>query len=181
MSTSEGISINLSWQASTDNVGVTKYLIYRNGVLVNSVNSPGTKFIDTDINANTTYQYYLKAVDAAGNTSVASPTITVNTGLPDTQAPTAPTNLTSPTQTQTSIALKWNPSTDNVGVTNYRIYKIGGSRKNSFNTLIATTSSTTYTVTGLTKGTAYSFYVIAVDTANNSSSPSSTLTVKTRR
>ena len=181
VSTSEGISINLSWQASTDNVGVTKYLIYRNGVLVNSVNSPGTKFIDTDINANTTYQYYLKAVDAAGNTSVASPTITVNTGLPDTQAPTAPTNLTSPTQTQTSIALKWNPSTDNVGVTNYRIYKIGGSRKNSFNTLIATTSSTTYTVTGLTKGTAYSFYVVAVDTANNSSSPSSTLTVKTRR
>ncbi|WNG49230.1 fibronectin type III domain-containing protein [Archangium minus] len=62
--------INLSWSASTDNVGVSGYDVYRNGVLVGS--SPSTSYSDTGLTASTVYSYTVRAKDAAGNTSAAS-------------------------------------------------------------------------------------------------------------
>lgn len=59
--------INLSWTASTDNVGVTGYKVYRNGQLVNSLNS--LTYSDTGLTASTTYSYTISAYDAAGNES----------------------------------------------------------------------------------------------------------------
>jgi chitodextrinase len=89
----------------------------------------------------------------------------------DTQSPTAPTNLASTAVTQTTVALSWTASTDNVGVAGYDIYKGG--------TYVATATGTTYTVTGLTANTAYSFTVKAKDAANNYSAASNTLNVTT--
>ncbi|SDX46322.1 glycosyl hydrolase [Paenibacillus sp. CF384] len=89
----------------------------------------------------------------------------------DTQAPTAPASLTSPSQTQTSINLSWSASTDNVGVTGYDVYR--GS------TLAGSTTSTSFSVTGLTAGTAYSFTVKAKDGAGNVSAASNTLNAST--
>ncbi|MBP3965575.1 fibronectin type III domain-containing protein [Paenibacillus sp. DLE-14] len=89
----------------------------------------------------------------------------------DTQAPTAPASLTSPSQTQTSINLAWSASTDNVGVTGYDVYR--GS------TLAGSTTNTSFSVTGLTAGTAYAFTVKAKDGAGNVSAASSTLNVST--
>jgi chitodextrinase len=89
----------------------------------------------------------------------------------DTQAPTAPTSLTSPGKTSTSVTLSWNPSTDNVGVTGYRIYRGG--------TSVATASATTFTDTGLSAGTSYSYAVRAFDAAGNESAASNSLTVTT--
>ena len=73
-------SLTLSWNASTDNVGVTGYDVYRNGSLLSSVTSTSANV--TGLSAATTYSFYVKAKDAAGNISAASNTINVTT-LPD--------------------------------------------------------------------------------------------------
>jgi chitodextrinase len=66
-------SIALSWAASTDNVGVTGYLVLRNGAQVGTPS--GTSYTDTGLAAGTTYSYSVKAKDAAGNVSGASATV----------------------------------------------------------------------------------------------------------
>ena len=145
--------------------------IYRNGSLLASTTS--TSYSVTGLTASTTYTFYVKAKDAAGNVSAASSTISVTTSSPtaDTQAPTVPTNLASSSITESSVVLSWTASTDNVGVTGYDIYRNGS--------LLASTTSTSYSVTGLTASTTYTFYVKAKDAAGNVSSASSTLSVTT--
>lgn len=69
--------INLSWNASTDNVGVTGYQVYRGGSLITTV--AGTTHSDTGLTASTNYTYKVKAKDAANNLSADSNTITVTT------------------------------------------------------------------------------------------------------
>ncbi len=75
------IRINLSWQASSDNTGVTGYKIFRNGTQI-SVTSLRT-FSDTGLTASTAYSYTVSAYDAAGNTSAQSASISVTTSAPD--------------------------------------------------------------------------------------------------
>lgn len=84
----------------------------------------------------------------------------------DTQAPTAPGNVSSTNVGQTSLTLTWSASTDNVGVTGYVIYRNGS--------YLASTTSLSYNVTGLSCNTSYSFYVRAKDAAGNQSANSST-------
>ncbi len=67
----------LNWTASTDNVGVTGYDVYRNSSLYTSVT--GTSANITGLTASTTYSFYVIAKDAAGNTSPASSSINVTT------------------------------------------------------------------------------------------------------
>ncbi|MFJ6081177.1 discoidin domain-containing protein [Streptomyces sp. NPDC092369] len=93
----------------------------------------------------------------------------------DTAPPTAPSALTVTGHTSNSASLNWNPSTDNVAVTGYRILQVSGSTS----TQVGTTGSTSFTVTGLGASTAYTFAVVAVDAANNVSQPSPQVTVTT--
>ncbi len=69
--------INLTWRASTDNVGVTGYRIYRNGVQVGT--PTGTSYSDTGLTAATSYSYKVAACDAAGNCSAQSSAVTGTT------------------------------------------------------------------------------------------------------
>ncbi|PKV51651.1 putative secreted protein (Por secretion system target) [Aquimarina sp. MAR_2010_214] len=71
------ISTNLSWGASTDNVEVTGYDVFRNGTFLSATTT--TNYIVSGLTANTTYSFYVKAKDAAGNRSTASTTISVTT------------------------------------------------------------------------------------------------------
>ncbi len=96
---------------------------------------------------------------------------TVGSNPGDTQAPTAPTNLTSPSKTDTSVSLAWSASTDNVGVAGYDIYR--------GTTLAGSSTSPSYTVTGLSASTTYSFTVRARDAAGNTSAASASLSVTT--
>jgi glucosylceramidase len=89
----------------------------------------------------------------------------------DTTAPTAPTGLTATGTTATSTRLGWTASTDNIGVTGYLIYRNG--------TQVGTSATTSYTDTGLTAATTYSYTVRARDAAGNVSAPSAALTVTT--
>ncbi|EFU40403.1 S-layer domain protein [Paenibacillus vortex V453] len=81
--------INLSWTAATDNMGVTGYDIYRNGVLVGS--AAQTSYADYGLAAATTYQYAVRAKDAAGNLSDYSSTVTAVTA-PDSGGGSLPLN-----------------------------------------------------------------------------------------
>ncbi|MCX7921458.1 MAG: right-handed parallel beta-helix repeat-containing protein, partial [Clostridia bacterium] len=91
--------------------------------------------------------------------------------LPDTEAPTAPTNLISSVKTDTTVDLSWTQSTDNVGVTSYEVY-------NGLS-VIEAVYGTSYTVAGLTPNTSYSFTVKAKDEAGNVSEASNAVSVTT--
>lgn len=92
-------------------------------------------------------------------------------GTADTAAPTAPSSLAASGTTTTTTNLSWTASTDNVGVTGYDVYQ--GS------TLKATVTGTSYSVTGLTASTAYTFSVKAKDAAGNISAASNVVNVTT--
>ena len=70
-------SISLTWNASTDNVAVTSYDVYMNGNLKSNVTSTSTTV--TGLNPSTTYSFYVKAKDAAGNASANSATVSGTT------------------------------------------------------------------------------------------------------
>ena len=169
-------SVTLSWNASSDNVGVTGYRVYNGSNLVGTVSGSTLSHTVTGLNANTSYTFTVRAVDGAGNSSSPSNPVTVTTSpaVNDTQAPSAPGNLhVMGTPTSSSVTLMWSPSTDNVGVTGYRIYR--GS------TLSVTVSGTetSFTVTGLSAATSYTFTVRAIDAAGNESAASNTVQVTT--
>ncbi|MGP3782877.1 fibronectin type III domain-containing protein [Paenibacillus sp. 1A_MP2] len=80
-------SVNLTWNASTDNVGVTGYEVYRNGTL--AANTSTTTAVVTGLTAGTTYVFTVKAKDAAGNLSAASTSLSVTTSTgPSNPGPT---------------------------------------------------------------------------------------------
>src|ERR1700704_1057878 len=78
---------NLSWSASTDNVGVSGYIVRRNGVQIATPTT--TSFADTGLSAATTYSYTVAARDAAGNLSPDSAGGSIT--IADTKPPTTPT------------------------------------------------------------------------------------------
>src|SRR3989339_256379 len=163
--------INLSWVTSTDNVGVTGYSIFRNGLQI--ANTTNTVFYNIGLTASTTYSYTIKAYDGAGNASAHSTSISATTlsATSDTTAPSAPTNLTANAVSFAQISLAWNTSTDNVGVTGYSIFRN--------NTKIANVTTNTYHNTGLTASTTYSYTIKAYDGAGNTSANSNTATATT--
>ncbi|MFC4100260.1 fibronectin type III domain-containing protein [Paenibacillus xanthanilyticus] len=233
-------SVTLSWTASTDNLGVAGYEIFRGATLAGTTTG-STTYTVTGLSPSTSYTFTVKAKDGSGNRSAASGAVSVTTnvssanwvhcagennpctftgtkevrygannsfyygtytnsvmcannifgdpapgayktcdvnmggasgGGSDAQAPSAPSGLTSPSKTDTSVALTWTASTDNVGVTGYEIYR--------GTTLAGTTSgATSYTATGLSPSTSYAFTVKAKDAAGNVSAASAALNVTT--
>ena len=108
------------------------------------------------------YSYRVRATDTGGNLS---PYSSVAGGvIPDTQAPTAPSGLTA-TVSGNQINLRWTASTDNVGVTGYRVERCQGAGCTTF-AQIAALTTTTYSNTGLGAG-GYSYRVRATDAAGN--------------
>jgi hypothetical protein len=75
-----GGRVDLEWTQSTDNVGVTGYRIYRGGDVVGTVPADGLSYHDaSDVRPGTSYTYTVTAVDAAGNQSGRSDSVTVTT------------------------------------------------------------------------------------------------------
>jgi chitodextrinase len=177
--------INLAWTASTDNVGVTGYRVERcSGAACSNfaqIATPTTTtFNDTGLTASTSYSYRVRATDAAANPGAFSSTATASTmASPDITPPTAPSNLTANPVSATQINLSWTASTDNVGVSGYRVERCSGAGCSNF-TQIATPITTTFNDTALTASTSYSYRVRATDAANNLSSFSNTATTSTQ-
>lgn len=158
-----GSSVDLTWTASTDNIAVTGYEIRRGGSSIGTTSS--TSFSDTGLSEITPYTYDVRARDAAGNWSGYSTTASATTL--DVTAPSVPTGLTISGRTGTSISLSWTASTDNTGVTGYRVRRDNGAPVN--------VSGTSYTDTGLSDYTQYTYDVAARDAAGNWSGWSSTV------
>jgi chitodextrinase len=130
-------NVNLSWTASTDNVGVTGYRVFRAASQIGT--SVTTSFSDNTTIGSTTYVYTVKAVDAAGNLSEASAPASVTTPAPDTTPPTV--SLTSPANGSTvtgTTAVTANAS-DNQGVVGVQ-FKLDGAN------LSAESTSSPYSV-----------------------------------
>ena len=150
--------ISLAWSASSDNAAVAGYRVYRGGGLVATVGT--TSYTDSGLSASTTYSYQVVAFDAAGNTSLAA-SASATTLAGDTIAPSQPGNLAA-TAGKRKVTLSWTGSTDNVGVTGYRVYR---------NNVLAATfsaSARTYTANGVSPGT-QTYGVEAFDAAGNTS------------
>lgn len=121
----------------------------------------------------------------ASNTAGAvtqSYTINVSAIAPDTTAPSVPTGLVASNIVNASFRLDWTASTDNVGVTAYRVYLVtrcGFKLSQTCYTLQQTVAGTSATISGLTAGTAYKYTVSAVDAAGNASAVAAAISVTT--
>jgi chitodextrinase len=177
--------INLTWTASTDNVGVTAYLLERcAGASCSSFaqisGNATSPYGDTGLNASTSYSYRIRATDAAGNLSGYSNTASATTQTPpDTQPPTAPSGPTATAVSSSQVNLSWTASTDNVGVTSYLVESCSGAGCSNF-AQIGSPAGTAFSNTGLTASTAYSYRVRATDAAGNLSGYSGTASATTQ-
>jgi chitodextrinase len=154
-----GTQVNLAWNASTDNVGVTGYYVYLNDQPLTTTTQ--TSFSHTGLTAGNTYNYRVSAYDAIPNHSAWTAVVSATTTLADTQAPSVPTGLTATAASGTQVNLAWNASTDNVGVTGYYVYLNDQP--------LATTTQTSFSHTGLTAGSTYNYRVSAYDAIPNHS------------
>jgi len=159
-------SAALSWNAVS---GASSYDIYRNGSRVNTTAVSGTSYTDTGLSAGTSYSYTVAAVDSAGNIGSQSGPVTATTSGTAPRLP-APSGLAVTATTSSSAALSWNAVS---GASSYDIYR-NGSRVNT-----TAVSGTSYTDTGLSAGTSYSYTVAAVDSAGNIGSQSGPVTATT--
>lgn len=149
----------LSWDASTDNIAVASYEVFKDGVSVGTTTS--TSLNITGLTSTSTYALTVKAKDTSGNVSEASIPKNVTTTAPDLTAPTKPGGLISSNITFSGFTLTWTASSDNVSVALYEIFK--------GTTSCGTTTSTSLKITGLTGSMDYSMTVIAKDAAGNAS------------
>jgi len=151
-------SIDVSWDASTDNVGVTSYDVFVDGDLY--INTTNTSLTITQLNSDTNYIFTVLAKDIVNNNSAQSNAINAST-LKDTAAPSIPTNITISNETTTSFVVSWDASTDNTVVEAYDIFLDGNN--------IVTVSETMYTVTNLSTATSYTVQISAQDNVGNMS------------
>ena len=164
-------SINLTWTAATDNVGVTGYRVERcQGAGCTNFAQVGTPagitFADSGLTAGTSYSYRVRATDAAANLGPYSNTASATTTSVDITPPLAPSNLVATASGNTSINLTWTAATDNVGVTGYRVERCQGAGCSNF-VQVGTPAGITFADSGLTAGTSYSYRVRATDAAAN--------------
>lgn len=171
---------DLTWDAATDNVGVTRYNVHRSttsGFTASAANRVGTttqtSFADTGLAAGK-YYYLVTAQDAAGNVSPTSREDDADVAPPaDTSPPTAPGGLAATAGADgVSVNLSWNAANDDTGVTGYDVHRAASSGFTpSAANRIATTSQTSFRDTPLAAGH-YVYRVIARDAAGNASQPS---------
>ena len=164
-------SVAAGWTASTDNVGVTGYRVFVDSTLAGTTTT--SSYTLSGLSCGTSHLVVVDAYDAAGNRSAQASATLTTSACPapapgDSQPPTTPAGLTASSPTQTTVALSWTASSDNVGVSGYGVYSNGS--------LVATPASTSYTLSGLSCGTSYTVAVDAYDAAGNRSAKTTVTT-----
>ena len=158
----------VTWNESTDNVGVKNYVIYNDGVKVGT--TAERNFTIQKLTPNTTYNFTVRAIDEGANVSLDSNTITVTTDV-DNEVPTVPTNFAVMSKTSTSITFTWDKSTDNAAVVSYDIFE--GTQK------VGNANDNIFTITGIVPSTTHSYTIKAKDGSGNISAESAILEVTT--
>src|SRR5690606_2397434 len=161
-------AIRLNWNASVGNN--IQYEIYRslstNGDFQIIDRTSDLTYTDLLVTPGQVYYYKLKAVNT-NNTSAFSTVASAQTEI-DSEVPSQPTGLLAESGNFTKAILKWNASTDNVGISGYEIWGNG--------VLLGTTNIPAYEVSLPEPGEIYTFYIIAFDASGNKSTPSESVT-----
>jgi len=131
-----------------------------------------TSYADVGLTPGSSHSYTVRAFDAAGNVSAASNSASATTQTADTTPPTTPANLVATVIDSAQVNLSWSASTDNVGVTGYKVFR------NGYQVATATTSG--FADTTVAASTKYSYFVEAVDAMGNVSAASSQVSASTR-
>jgi len=179
---SNNSQINLAWTAATETGGtITNYLIERCAgaactTFVQVATSATITYNDTGLTASTSYSYRVRATDVSNNlSSYSNATSATTTAV----SFTAPSNLTGTAAGNTQVNLSWTAAAEPGGtVTNYLIERCAGAACTSF-VQVATSTAITYSDTGLTGSTSYSYRVRATDASNNLSGYSNTASATT--
>ncbi len=162
-------SVPLTWRASSDNIGVTGYVVYRDGLPVASPAGTATAWTDTAPVGQTRHRYRITARDAAGNESGLSNE--VERSLVDVTPPG--TAQLSASRTGFTVRLTWTPASDDTGVVGYDVYRGG--------TLIGTTTGSPYTDSTPPLNQSSTYTVRAKDAAGNVGAASNPVTVAVPR
>jgi len=161
--------ITISWSASTDNVGIAGYYVYRNGIKITTSTTAFTSTSITDAVVPGTYTYTVAAYDAAQNVSDRSVPLTV-TVLVNNTPPSIPTNVSVQQVSATGVNVAWTASTDSIGIAGYQVYRNG--------VQVASAAGSPYADSGLSAGTNYLYAVAAYDAAGNFSQLSSAVQMR---
>ena len=168
-----GATITVSATASDSDGTITQVQFFRGSTSLGTDTSSPYSVSWTNAAAGS-YALTAVATDNAGGTRTSTAVnVTVSTPT-DTTPPSVPAGLNSPSKTSTSVSLSWNASTDNSGgsgVAGYDVYRNGS--------LVGSPTTTSYTSTGLSANTAYTFTVRARDNAGNASAQSASISVTT--
>ena len=162
-------SFTLRWSASTGGSGgIAGYEVFQNGSSLGSTTAKTFSVIG--LAPLTNYTMTIVARDGGGNASPSSASLTVTTAA-DTSDPSRPGDLVATAVTANSFFITWSPSTDNVGVIGYYIYRAG--------TLVGASSGPLFQVGGLAADANHNVTVKAFDAAGNLSSASAVLSIRT--
>ncbi|MBZ5538783.1 MAG: fibronectin type III domain-containing protein [Acidobacteriia bacterium] len=161
-SATSSTQINLSWTASTDNVAVTGYRIFRNATQV--ATTAGTSFQDTGLTPSTSYSYTVSAYDAAGNTSALSTAASATTQAPPDTTPPVISAVTASSITSSDATVTWTTDEPADSQVDYGTTTAYG---NSTTLDAARTTAHSQLLSGLVAGTTYHFRVKSLDAAGN--------------
>jgi chitodextrinase len=154
-------TVNMSATASDPDGNVARVEFLINGSPASVVTVAPYTYRAT-LSAPGAYELAARAIDNLG-ASATSPTVNIRVQAADTQPPSTPQGLTAAAQSASSIRLRWQPSTDDVGVAYYELERNGA-------ILPARPSVTEFLDSGLAPSTAYTYRVRASDAAGNRSS-----------
>jgi hypothetical protein len=115
-----GTTVALQWTAASDDRAVVSYVVARDGAQIGTTGA--VAFTDTAVSAGPTALYTVAAVDAAGN--VGTPAA-ISVAIPDTIAPSVPVDVIATVSRGGQVRVSWGASTDNRGVTSYRVLRNG--------------------------------------------------------
>ena len=170
--------VTITWTPSTDNVAVTGYDLYNADTNAHVVGMPGlndsindNKIVLSNLTANTTYRYYLKAHDAVPNYSLPSNPVSVTT--PNSGFLPKPNNLQAQLVDCRSVKLTWDAIIDNTNVKGFNIYN------KSDNSLVVVVNGYSYTISGLSEKTNHEYYLKSHDSSGNVSEASNSASATT--
>ena len=182
-STNSGTEIDLAWTApATGGAAISSYTLQRkagSGSYANvstTIAAGATSYSDTGLTVGTTYTYQIRAVNSVGNAEWSDAASETTDNVPD-----AVSDLTATkdaTNGKTEIDLAWTaPASDDAAITSYTLQRKAGSGDYANVSTSIGASDTSYSDTGLTPGTSYTYQIRAVNSVGNaawSNTPSAT-------